>query len=247
MLIFEVLKSDSLALAVVAFIFYLIVNSIFAVDLGDAFSKLIIIALILLIVVLAPIYQRELPKRLLNLFSIGLVMGVSIGIAFLFIEVPFGSPIASQIIQVLPVIDDEVLRLANMKDGKIMGFHRLMLNKNIAILVLLIWPTVLALRLLSNKRLSYALMGTIVLASMFLIFLSENETSLVAFVLGILIYLMVRISPRFSYYITLIAFCFSMLLAVPIAKIPFTLGYQNAQWLPISARDRFYIWKFKFK
>lgn len=87
-------------------------------------------------------------------------------------------------------------------------------------------------------------MGTIVLASMFLIFLSENETSLVAFVLGILIYLMVRISPRFSYYITLIAFCFFMLLAVPIAKIPFTLGYQNAQWLPISARDRFYIWKF---
>ncbi len=116
-------------------------------------------------------------------------------------------------------------------------------NQDIAILALLLWPGLLALKVLDGPR-RKLLTVLFFLALAVPIAISEHDSSQVGLVASLLILGLAWLNPRAVVRGLAIAWCLGFVLVIPLDFLAFKADLHQAKWLPMSARARIIIWEY---
>ena len=108
-------------------------------------------------------------------------------------------------------------------------------NQDIAILALLLWPGLLALRALDSPR-RKLLTVLFFLALAVPIAISEHDSSQVGLIASLLILPLAWVNPRAVVRGLAIAWCLGFVLVIPLDFLAFNAELHQAKWLPMSAR-----------
>jgi O-antigen ligase len=112
------------------------------------------------------------------------------------------------------------------------------LDHNVAVLLLMLWPGLLAMRKLT-ARLWPALLSVGTAAA---ILLSTHETSKIALGVSVLTFLAAWAWPIFARRGAVAAWLLAFVLAVPLASSAYQASLHQTEWLPYSARARIVLW-----
>ncbi|MBI1649861.1 O-antigen ligase family protein [Hyphomicrobium sulfonivorans] len=127
-------------------------------------------------------------------------------------------------------------------DGQLLEISRQDLTRNVAPLTLLLWPTIAAVVGIATRRNAGILAGSLAMVAAITIMISWHETSKLALLIGVMVFLLTKIAPSLSVRVITcgwIALCIGIL---PAALLGPRLGLDKASWLPLSAQHRIIIW-----
>ena len=227
------------------FIAYLFINAAWAIDPPASFAKAAgVLGLAVSVFLIAGSYSlcsvddvRVLAKSAL----IGLVPGV----AFLLIEVIFDEPITRFISNHIVLLFELNPKKVELEGGEVTKVSAFILNRNVTSLVLLLVPLLLFIWALAKGRRRRVGLAALIAATAICVLLSQSGTSVVAFFVGALVLGLATLSLRVTQALLVAAWTAGTLLAVPLAALPYNLGWQHWTWLPPeSVAARFYIWKY---
>jgi O-antigen ligase len=117
-----------------------------------------------------------------------------------------------------------------------------MLNRNIAALCLVIWPSLLMLRTLCGTQMARHVGVALLTVAGIAILWSDHATSVIAIALGGLTFVVMALAARAMCAMIAVAWTAAALFAVPIASLAFDRQLQLTEWLPQTARNRIILW-----
>lgn len=118
------------------------------------------------------------------------------------------------------------------------------LDRNLAVLNLLVWPALLVLERWRGRhwRLASGLLAALVAAATLP---SVHASSKVALVVALVVFGLAELNLKWARYVLMAAWVAATLLVVPAIEIGYDrLGLNHAAWLPSSARDRMELWSY---
>jgi O-antigen ligase len=232
---------SALASVLVCFAAYLVVNSIWAVAPLEGISRAILFSLIAFLAMAVAVALPMLRTAEAGPLQRSILLAVAVGAAFLAIEVTFGQPIRRSVTNVLPFLRPPA-KHAVIVDGWVDQIHLYTLNRNLGLLNLVLWPSLLlAASTLPRPRAIVAAFALLGLAAAG-VFFSEHETSMLALIAGCAVYLAMRVAAPIVRVLVLAAWVGATLLIVPLAGLAHDSGLHQAQWLPKTARNRLVLW-----
>jgi O-antigen ligase len=220
---------------------YLFLNALWAVDPVEGLSRAVffsaIVAFVTAVAMALPKLEFEDARRVRQ----ALLIGVGLGALFLAIETPFGQPIRRTIISLVPSLRPAPKHIVVSKDW-VDNIHLYTLNRNLAVLNLVLWPAFLLLR--SSLTAATARVAAVVLLALaaLAIFTSEHETSMIAIVAGCLVFAGMAVAAPIMRALVLAGWIAATMLIVPLAAISHEGGLHQVQWLPGTARNRIVLW-----
>ncbi len=235
------LPRPPLVVALAALGAYLFLNALWAVDpiegLGRAFLFAAIVALVTAVAMALPKLDVEDARRLRQ----ALLIAIGLGAVFLAIETPLGQPIRRAVTSVLPFLRPAPKHLV-VSEGWVDVIQLYTLNRNLAVLNLVLWAALLLLRSSLATTLARTAAIALLVLSAVAMFTSEHETSMIAIVAGCLVFVgMVAVAPIMR-ALVLAGWVAATMLIVPLAAISHNAGLHQARWLPGTARNRIVLW-----
>ncbi len=220
---------------------YLAVNALWSVDRGAAFGKVALFGLIVAVVTLAadaiPRLRQDIAAKLCR----AILIAVGIGAVFLAIEVLFQQPIRRLAGSLLPFLRPPPKHAA-VADGWISSIALYTLNRNLAVLNLVLWPALLILRSSVEAGRARILAGMALFVAAVAMFRSEHETSMLALMAGCLVFAGMTFAAPLTRRVVLAGWVAATLLIVPLAAYSHSAGLHQASWLPQTARNRIVLW-----
>lgn len=236
------LSSDSLSLVLLAFSAYLLINASWSLDLRAAYMKAIYFVIVLVILHVAMRWIAEADRDVLQIAVAGVAIGAAVASSYLLIEIVTEQGLKRWAYTMFPAIRPSGDKHVDVLNGVVTSVGAYHINRNIANLMLLFWPlALLLLARLSALKLALAISA---LAGLWaLISLSSyHETSAIAFLVSLLVFLVFRISQAMGRWCVMAAWCASVVLVVPAAILAHQAGLHHAEWLPSTARARIILW-----
>ena len=173
------------------------------------------------------------------------LIGLVPGVAFLLIEVIFDEPITRFISNHVVLLFKLTPKKVELEGGEVTKVSAFILNRNVTSLVLLLVPLLLFIWALAKGRRRRVGLAALIAATAICILLSQSGTSVVALFVGALVLGLAALSLRVTQALLVAAWAAGTLLAVPLAALPYNLGWHHWTWLPPeSVAARFYIWKY---
>jgi len=221
---------------------YLVWSAGWALDQAAALSKTAGVAVIAAVAAVSFAGIGELDgvaaRRAAKIF----LMGAAVGAVFVAIEFATGQSITRALFNIVPILRPEDGKDVAVDGGRVVKIARYELNRNIAVLVLLLWPA-LAVLLQGQERWRIWLAAAAVALTGLLAFSSEHESSMIAISVGVAVLLAGMLGRRLVGRALTVAWCLAFLLIVPASL----LAYQKAElhhaaWLPTTAQARIIIW-----
>jgi O-antigen ligase len=175
----------------------------------------------------------------LRAMAVGLFAGLAIGGAFMFIELFSQQWIHRQLMSLIPLLRPQPRHLIVQGDTVLIEYY--LLNRSVAALTLLFWPTMLIVQLLAPaRRHGWLLFGLV--PAVAAILGSKHATSKIAFVGAAVTIVAIQIWPfRASRAITW-AWGAIIVLVVPMAMLAYHSQLYLSDWLPRSGQHRIVIW-----
>jgi O-antigen ligase len=171
----------------------------------------------------------------------GLYAAMALVGAVLCIEALSGQWLRKQLTMVAPALGPD-LRHILVEDGQVTFIHAYLLNRNIAALTLLLWPTLLAVVALAStrrqRRWLLAGLAPVVVA----ILGAEHATSKIAFVGAAAAFGAFLALPRMTERVIAWGWIATILLVVPVATAAFQNELYLSTWIPRTAKHRIVIW-----
>ena len=171
----------------------------------------------------------------------GLYAAMALVGAVLCIEALSGQWLRKQLTTFAPALGPD-LRHIRVEDGQVTFIHGYLLNRNIAALTLLLWPTLLAVVALAStsrqRRWLLAGLVPVVVA----ILAAEHATSKIAFVGAAAAFGAFLASPRMTERVIAWGWIATILLVVPVATAAFQNELYLSTWIPRTAKHRIVIW-----
>ncbi len=236
------LASDGLVLALLAFSAYLFVNASWSLDLKTAYLKVGYFIVVLVLLYAALRWIAEAKGGALRIALTGVAIGAALASAYLLIELAGKQGLERWAFNLVPVLRPGGGKHINVLNGEVTGVGRHLLNRNAANLMLLFWPLALiAMARLAAMRLKIAL-GALAALWALVALISEHETSSIALLTSLAVFLVYGAWPAFGRRAVIAAWCASVALVVPAAVIAHKASLHQAEWLPVTARARIIIW-----
>jgi hypothetical protein len=117
------------------------------------------------------------------------------------------------------------------------------LNRNIAAVNLLLWPVLMCASLLWSGSKKTIILAVLFATAAVCTFVSNHETSKLAFIVASLVFLLAHLSVRAAKGLLITAWVVTILGTVPIALQAYNgLQLHEANWVQASGRDRIVIW-----
>ncbi len=228
-------------LALGAFGGYLALNALWAVSPLHGLSRALLFAAI---VALGSVVAVALPQLASNdneRFHRAVLIGISLSVAYLAVEILSGQPIRRFVISLIPILQPSPKHMATA-DSWVTHLNLYTLNRNLGILNLVLWPALLLARTRLSLPVARIVGFGLLAVSAVSVFASEHESSMLALTLACLVFVGVTFAATTVRKVILAAWVAATLLIVPIADISHDAGLHRAGWLPQTARNRIVLW-----
>jgi len=234
-------SSTPLALALGAFTGYLAVNALWAVSPWHGLSRAALCGLIIAVGMITAAVLPKISTEGAGRLSEAVLLGVVLAAGYLTLEVVAGQPVRRFIISLFPALQPSPKHMTSA-DGWVTQLNLYTLNRNLGLLNLMLWPTLLLARTRFSTPLGrMAGLGLLSVAALGM-FSSEHESSMLALVVGCLVFVGMAFAASTMRKVVLAMWIAATLLVVPIADIAHDAGLHRASWLPQTARNRIILW-----
>jgi hypothetical protein len=220
---------------------YLALNTRWSPDPVRAIETVGMIVILVGIVDMTLIILERLEVHALEAMAVGLVGGVTIGGAYLCLEAFSGQLLRRMLVPTLPWLRPEARHLAVDAHGA-MIFQPHLLNLNIAALIMLFWPAMLAIRALRPAQSANRLLLLGLLPALLGVLRSEHATSKLALLGSLGLYLLYQVRPAVARRLTVTCWVTVTMLIVPIASALYAQKLYTSPWLFRSAQERVVFW-----
>lgn len=235
------LARTPLLTACVLFGVYITINAGWAINLTEAYSKVLFYWVLLITAHLAVTGIGDISDEVLERLQKVVVIAAIAGAVFLCIEVLTDQAIRRFIFSILPFAKPPAKHTI-VVDGELVGIGPYILNRNMAALCLVLWPALMMLRTLLDARRATTAGAALMIVSLVAVLKSEHETSMIALVLSCAIFAgMVLVAPLMRKAVT-IGWVIATLLVVPMVAQAYQHQLHFAEWLPVTARNRIILW-----
>lgn len=239
----DLLKPNAALIALVAVAAYAGLSAIWAADPEAALSKCALLLGTTLVVFAASAAIPTLDADQVRRASQAFVAGAFCAAGFVAIELLTDGAITRATMNTFPSFRPERAKHVTIHHDRVTKINLSEFNQDIAILALLLWPGLLALRALpSPRRMLLSVLFFLALAVP--IAISEHDSSQVGLVASLLVLLLAWMSPRAVARGLAIAWCLGFVLVIPLDFLGFKADLHQAKWLPMSARARIIIWEY---
>jgi O-antigen ligase len=171
----------------------------------------------------------------------GLYVAMVVVGAVVCLEAFSGQWLRQQLMTVVPVLRPDPKHLV-IEDGRVTFMQPYLLNRNIAALTLLFWPTVLAMGPLAAGRREqrWLLAGLVPVGAAILG--GDHATSKIAFIGAAAAFAGCQVSLKIARRAIAWGWVAAVVLVVPLATLAFHNSLYLATWMPRTAKHRIVIW-----
>lgn len=216
---------------------YLLINATWSLDPESARGKVGWFAAVVVLAFAASRAISGFDEARSRIAAHAFLAGLIAGLIFILVELVTDRALTRFLYNVLPFTRPGPKNLV-VVDGKVVRIADFEMNRNVAVLLLLLWPALLCLRQL-RATLTAVLLFLGVAAA---ILLSQHETSKIALGVSAIAFLAVLAAPTLARRGALLAWSLAFVLAVPIAALSYQAALHQSEWLPYSARARIVLW-----
>lgn len=223
---------------------YLFINASWSQDPSRAFGKAVWFTLVVALSYAAcralAGWQRPQIRQAVTAF----LAGLAVGGALVLFEVATGRFLTVSLYNLLPFTRPESAKALVMQDGEVIGIAAFELNRNVNVLLLMLWPALLCLTVRGGERWRSLKLFGLFLAVLTAVFLSTHETSKLGIVLSAIVFAAALVWPVLARRAVAAGWCLAFLLVVPLATMAYKAQLQQADWLPYSAQTRVSLWAY---
>jgi hypothetical protein len=195
--------------------------------------------------ILLQLFAEETRPNLLHMAE-GLWVGFGVALLFLFLEIATDQSVKIWIYNTIGMRPGDLRPLDHFhwSGDTLISVSREDLTRNMAPLVLYLWPAVLGMRgTLARSRATIAAVLTVALAGA-VVMLAWHETSKLAFLVGLATFGFAHLALALTGRILKIGWVLACLAVLPAALLAHRFDLHNATWLQSSAQHRIIIWNF---
>jgi O-antigen ligase len=216
---------------------YLVINATWSLDPSHAFGKAAWFAVVVLLAFAACRAVSRFDESQTKLAAGAFLAGLSAGLVFILVELLTDRALTRFLYNALPFTRPGPKNLVLSK-GQVTRISAFELDHNVAVLLLLLWPGLLAMRKLTAGLWSVLVSAAAAVA----ILLSTHETSKIALGVSALTFLFALAWPTLTRRGAVAAWLLAFVLAVPLATLAYQSSLHQSEWLPYSARARVVLW-----
>lgn len=226
-----------------AFLLYLFANASWSLEPVAAYGKAATVLALFSIWFIAVRRLLQVDGSAVPRAAAALLIGSAAGASFLAFEVLSDQTLERLLYNAVPALRPESAKHVVTVGGQVEAIGAYRLNRNLALLVLMMWSALAVLvnwlELPARKWLAFALVALIGVA----VAASEHETSQLAFAASLLVFALSRRSVRIVRRALAVLWCLGFVLVIPLSHFAYrTAELHNADWLPVTARARIIIW-----
>jgi O-antigen ligase len=172
------------------------------------------------------------------------IAGLAVGVALVLFEVATDRFLTIALYNLLPFTRPESAKAMVIKDGEVFRIAAFELNRNVNVMLLMLWPALLCLTAYGDEKWRRLKLAGLSLAVLATVFLSTHETSKLGILLSIVVFAVALAWPVFARRAVWAGWCLAFLLVVPLATMAYKAELQKADWLPFSAQSRVTLWAY---
>jgi O-antigen ligase len=222
---------------------YLLLSVAWAADRSEAINKVALFFAFVGAVWVACAAATVTSDRVLERLLVTVLIAVAIGLAYLCFEELTQHALKRLLFNLVPATRIPERHMGVSDDGTIERVRAYASNRNMAALVLVLWPSLLAAQsVLAEKRGQAAALCIFAITAL-TIGLSQHDTSLVALVASLAVFGLSLRWPRPALVLVAAGWLVATLLVVPIVSYTYRdASLHLSTWLPHTARQRIILW-----
>lgn len=238
----ELLQPKDFLAACLLAALYVFLNATWAAHPGDAFGKAAVLTAAILVTFASASALTKLDERELDASALAFTAGALLGASFVMFELLTDGAITRALMNLVPFLHPDSGKHASIKNGMVTGINMSLFNHNATLLMLQLWPGLLLLSLLASAR--TLVMSVFFVALSVPLLLSQHESSQVALVGSVLVWLLARQWPALVVRGLAVLWCAGFIVVIPLAFLVYKEDVQRTAWLPSSFRARIIIWEY---
>lgn len=221
---------------------YLFLNATWSLDPSRAFGKAVWFGLIIVLTFGASRALSAWQGPQIRAAFAAFLTGLAVGVAYILFESLTDQSLVRLMYNTLPITQPDGPKGIFIRDGIIVRVAAFELNRNVAVMLLMLWPTLLCLRQLGDKRWGLLAVIALCLAAAVSIGFSQHETSKLGLILSAIVFVFALPWPTATRRVLWAGWCLAFILVVPLASSGFKAQLHEAEWLPYSAKERVVLW-----
>ncbi|MFN3868204.1 MAG: O-antigen ligase family protein [Hyphomicrobiaceae bacterium] len=176
----------------------------------------------------------------------GLWIGLLVACAYTVFEIATDQLIVRTVVNTLGIAPGTMRppQAYLFRNGRLVHIDISVVSRNIAPLVLLLWPAMMGVRGYIAAPYAIAVSALLLSSTGLAVMMSPHETSKAAFLLGLVVWLVAHQWPRVAGFVARAGWLAACLLPIPVAIGLHAAGLHTKSWLPVSARHRVEIWNY---
>ncbi len=222
---------------------YLLINASWSLDVPRALNKVLWFGLVVAMTFAASRALCRWNERQIRIAVTAFLVGMTAGLVFIAYELATRQDFMRHLYNWLPATRPSFKTL-RFEGDKVVAIAAFELNRNVAVMLLMLWPALLCLSRLTDGRRRAVALGALFVATAAVVFCSQHETSKLGLVAGIIVFVTARLWPRAVRIGMLTFWCVAFVVVVPLATEMAKDGLQQVPWLPYSARSRITMWAY---
>ncbi len=223
---------------------YLFINATWSLDPANAFGKSAWFVGVVLMTFAASRALRTWPEKQIRVAANSFLIGLAVGAAYLLLQIATHALPLRLLYNALPITRPGGTKHIAIHDGQVIRIAALEFNRNVAVMLLMLWSALLCLTRFKHSRWRTLAIVGLVLAATALIFLSEHELSKVGLLFSAIAFAVALPWPAATRRMIWIGWCLAFALVVPLALAAFKADLHQAEWLRFSAKARVILWAY---
>ena len=232
----------AVSLILLAIFGYLLINSSWSLDISAAYTRAFLFAVFggAALILINTVDEERIEK--LEPRAWGFLIGVSIGLLYLFLEVITDRALKTALFNIVPSLRPS-LKHITIEQGLVTYIKPADLNRSLGALVFVLWPCLLIISERIRSQSKWGLIAGMLVLSALAIYGSVHASSKLALPVGIAAFLIAWYAPRFAYWGMMSAWCASVIFIVPLALAVYQSGFHQKSWIdPSAGQARIIIW-----
>lgn len=222
---------------------YLILNAAQALDPQAGLMKVLEFSTMLAFAWLAHASMSRFSDAERSYMILPIVRGTFIGAAFLAIEIATDQAIMRFVFNALPFTRPDDAKHMVVEGGQVVSIAPHVLNRHLSLLVLMLWPYLLAASSLYHETSRRAAWVSIIVLLALIAPFSQHESSQIALIGSTAVFAAALFWPSGVRWALMVLWCLAFLLVIPAAKWAYhSAALHKVEWIPVTGRARIILW-----